>query len=343
VTKEIIISKEVSSLRTSGYEIAKFTGDEVESFKRFITFRTDTPPPKTPVRFKPVHVDHSVPGAYGFIIETSCGNIVYTGDFRLHGSNSYMSEEFISAAKEADPTALIIEGTNVVNAQVSSEEKVRWEIIEVIRYTTGLVMAEFSIDDIDRLRSFYEAAQETDRKLVLSMKQAYLLHSIQKDPHLSIFQLNDPIIRIFTREKKNSYSWEKKIKDQYNNIIEAAEVNDMQQELILTTTFYDMNELIAIRPVPGSIYILSRSEPSNEEMEIDFEKLLNWLDRFGIPQHRIHFSGHALPHHLKWAVREVSPKKVFLVHTERPELYKRFLDDLNIDVVIPEEGESYEL
>jgi mRNA degradation ribonuclease J1/J2 len=36
---------------------------------------------------EPIHVDHSVPGVYGFIIYTSESPIVYPGDIRLHGTN----------------------------------------------------------------------------------------------------------------------------------------------------------------------------------------------------------------------------------------------------------------
>jgi len=342
-TKTIIIAKELSGLSASGYQIANLTKSRgLEILKEFVTFRTNRPP-SSPIVFNPVHVDHSVPGAYGLILETSRGNVVYTGDFRLHGPYYQMTEEFIAAAKESEPSALIIEGTNIVNAKISSEAEVKTKIIPVIEHTKGLAMAGFSINDIDRLRSFYEAAQATGRKLAISMKQAFLLHKLESDPHLSIFPLDDSNISIFVKEKKKLYLWEQDITNHYDNIIDASDVERMQDELILTTSFYDMNELIAIKPIPGSTYILSQSEPFNEEMEIDFEKMLNWLERFGVPQYHIHVSGHALPYQLKWAIEEINPEKVFLVHTEKPELYKRFLSDLNMAIVSPEEGKEYEV
>jgi len=167
-TKTIIVAKELSGLSASGYQIANLTKSRgLEIFKEFITFRTSRPPP-SPIAFNPIHVDHSVPGAYGFIIETAAGNVVYTGDFRLHGPHRQMTRDFIAAAKESEPSTLIIEGTNIVNAKVSSEAEVKSKIIPVIEHTRGLAMAGFSINDIDRLRSFYEVAQVTGRKLAIS-------------------------------------------------------------------------------------------------------------------------------------------------------------------------------
>ena len=338
----MIITKEASGIGASGYQIARLTRSGLEVFKKFITFRTGKPPSHSPIEFTPIHVDHSVPGSYGFIIGTSEGNVVYTGDFRLHGTHSQMSEEFISAAKKSEPSTLIIEGTNVVNAKISSEEEVKSKISSVVERTEGLSMAGFSLNDVDRLRSFYEAARENGRKLAVSIKQAYLMHQLKSDPNLSIPSLDDPDILIFTREKKTTYTWEDEIKSTYN-VINAVDVEKMQRDLVLAASFYDMNELIAIKPIPGSTYILSQSEPFNEEMEIDFNKLMNWLERFGIPQYQVHVSGHALPHQLKWAIKEINPKKVFLVHTEKPELYKRFLADLDMEVISPEEGREYEV
>ena len=47
-------------------------------------------------------------------------------------------------------------------------------------------------------------------------------------------------------------------------------------------------------------------------------------------------------HYLEKNYAEIAPKKVFLVHTERPALYKRYISDLGIrEIVCPEEGKIY--
>jgi len=63
-----------------------------------------------PLEVEPIHVDNTVPGAYGFVIYTSQGPITYTGDIRLHGTKSQMTLDFIEKAKEVKPIALISEG-----------------------------------------------------------------------------------------------------------------------------------------------------------------------------------------------------------------------------------------
>ena len=65
----------------------------IEEFRTGDKFKVGT------LEVKPIHVDHSVPGAYGFIIYTSEGPVVYTGDIRLHGTHPEMTEDFVNKAK----------------------------------------------------------------------------------------------------------------------------------------------------------------------------------------------------------------------------------------------------
>lgn len=91
----------------------------------FHTFRTGDKIKIDSLEIEPIHVDHSIPGAYGFIIWTSAGSVVYTGDMRLHGAHSEMTEDFINRAKEVKPIAMITEGTRIDTAKTGeSEQKV---------------------------------------------------------------------------------------------------------------------------------------------------------------------------------------------------------------------------
>jgi ribonuclease J len=89
-----------------------------------------------------------------------------------------------------------------------SEEEVRSKATEVIKNTTGLSMAGFSLNDVYRLRTFYDAAREANRKLAISMKQAFLLHHLKNNPRISIFTPNDRNVLIFSRDKQYTYAWE---------------------------------------------------------------------------------------------------------------------------------------
>jgi len=71
--------------------------DEVERDVR--TFRTGDKFKVGSLEVEPIHVDHSVPGAYGFIIYTSEGPVVYTGDIRLHGTRPMLNETIVEMNK----------------------------------------------------------------------------------------------------------------------------------------------------------------------------------------------------------------------------------------------------
>jgi ribonuclease J len=70
---------------------------------------------------------------------------------------------------------MICEGTRVNSTQVDSEEHVKEVAQERVEKTDGLVVANFPVRDTDRMERFFQVAQQTDRALVINLKQAYLL------------------------------------------------------------------------------------------------------------------------------------------------------------------------
>jgi ribonuclease J len=69
-----------------------------------------------------VPVDHSLPGACGYIVHGEEGNLVYTGDIRFHGSNRQLSKRFVEKAKLAKPRWLLCEGTRIDSTKKDSED-----------------------------------------------------------------------------------------------------------------------------------------------------------------------------------------------------------------------------
>jgi ribonuclease J len=270
--------------------------------------------------------------------------VAYTGDFRLHGARADQSREFLEKAKARDPVALLIEGTHVEDSKIESEEEVQQKLTTVVEQTQGLVLTGFAPADVDRMNTFHKVAQATDRLLILTMRQAFLIDQLVEKGLFDGFDLKSKNVRIFRKEKKTTGEFEKHLEEKYGDrVIDAADVKEVQSEAILVAALTDMLALPAIDPMPGSIYILSSSEPFNEEMEISFDKLKGWLTRYGLPLFQVHASGHATAHDLRAAVETIRPKKVFLVHTENPALFARFLEKLKYETVQPIEGREYEL
>ena len=317
----LMILKTLSEMRQKGFE------NDLEGIE-FKTFRTGDKISFGEIRLEPFHVDHSIPGSYGFLIETSTGTIAYSGDFRAHGSKASLTEDFVEAAEKSQPDLFMCEGTNLVRGDLRTEQEVLEKSEHVAKKTNGLVLASFSTADIDRLRTFHEIAKKNERILAVSMKQAYLLRALAKDKHLQVPDvLKDPNIAVYQKTKKTYYHWEK-------DILSAAivktskDIRDTQNKMILASSSYDMNEMLDIQPGPGGAFINSSSEPFNEEMEIDHERFINWLDHFGLPMYQIHSSGHMMPTELRETIARIHPKRLLPIHTEQPELYRLFVKDI---------------
>lgn len=308
----------------------------------FKTFRTGTKIHVDNLEVEPVHVDHSVPGAYGFVIQTSNGAVVYTGDFRQHGAKCEMTNDFIEKARDAEPSAVVTEATNMTGASVSSEAEVENKLDSIVKQADGIVLAEFAHADVDRLNSFFRVAKKNQRCLAISQKQAYLLKALCDDKGLNLPDLGDESILIFRKSKSTRYKWEEQIEKQYpDKVKNAFELSKQQCKVVLAMSFYDLEELVDLQPNPGSCYVLSASEPFNEEMEIDFGRLINWLQHYGLPQYHIHVSGHIMPLQLKSALKDINASTIFPVHTENAELFIKFIRNIRGQKVRTLKGMEY--
>jgi ribonuclease J len=307
----------------------------------FNTFRTGDKVKIGSIEVEPVHVDHSVPGSYGFVIHTSAGALVYTGDFRMHGTKPEMTQDFVQIAAQSKPIAMLCEGTNMIGGDFSTENEVREKMGKIVSSTKNLVLATFRHTDVDRTRTLHDVATRYGRKPAISLRQAYVLNKLKQDKHLDLPPVDSPDFLIFKREKKQYYKWEQTILD-FGNVVDAREVKRMQNGVILATALTDLKELLDIQPESGSSFILSSSEPFNEEMELEYEKFVNWLDHFGLPMFHVHCSGHIMPTELRQVIEKISPKTLFPIHSEHPDLFAKFVSNVT-NVRLPERNKTIEI
>ncbi|MGA2665085.1 MAG: MBL fold metallo-hydrolase [Nitrososphaerales archaeon] len=315
-------------------------GREVRTFRTGDRFKVGA------IEVRPVHVDHSIPGAYGFILETSRGPVAYTGDFRFHGPMGSMTQDFVAEASGARPTALITEGTRVASGAAGKgkrremgEAEVAQETARLLGSNGGLVFSSFRGNDIDRVLSFHEACTASGRRLVVSMKVAILLEALSGDRGLKVPRVGKDVSVYLRRKGKGGYDdadyykWERRFLD---HGFTAEEVRKHQGELLLHLDQWYLPELIDIRPEKGGAYIHATTEAFNEEGERDEQVIRNWVGHFGFGYHQIHASGHAPMEKVRELVGTIGAGVVIPVHTDRPDLFAGF----SRKAVLPKKGKT---
>ena len=215
-----------------------------------------------PFEIQAFPVDHSVFGSHAILCKSASGKkLVYSGDFRRHGPKGNLTDDSLRQIASLGPfDVFVTEATNAADASPLGEKDVLNKVVQIISDCRGLVLIGASAVDFFRLETIRQAALTSRRELAIPVKTAYLLHDLKASGITDLPRIED--FRIFFRQKKRLAVWEEEILHTYRPaILEANDVQGRQPSLVLFASFYDFNELIDICPVPGSVYILSQSEP----------------------------------------------------------------------------------
>jgi len=128
------------------------------------------------------------------------------------------------------------------------------------------------------LLSFLEIAKETDRLLVLTAKDIYLLEALRAAGEPGVPDpCRDARITLYVRPKAVRQKWEDALLAKFGEntpekMVDAAKIKTDQGSFILCFSYYDFHAFLDIEP-RGGTYIYSSSEAFNEEMLLDHEKV----------------------------------------------------------------------
>ena len=363
VTKKIIMASCKS---------AKFSLDKNFEGLNWHTFRTGDILYFKEMRIVPFHVDHSIPAAYGFIVYSSAGPIVYTGDFRMHGPLSHMTRDFLNEIKTnkvclsiSDLTqdqkslisegvkVLICEGTHIQKGMVESEENVESDLTRIFESNPfDFILVKYDRVDWDRFRTFSHIANKYGWKYIITEKDAYFyyllnkgaIHETMMDPNI----LEDDHIYILKRGAI-IYKWQEKIRQiiykrgKADRFLEYRDLKSLEGKFLIYITHLHntlMNNLDFAR---RGLFISSSIDPYSEEFFDNTQTIRRELEPYGIPAYRVHASGHATPHDIINLIEEVKPKFLIPIHTEHPKFFRTLFQGTDIQVILPIKNKAFEI
>ncbi|MDT8358213.1 MAG: MBL fold metallo-hydrolase, partial [Methanomicrobiaceae archaeon] len=280
-----------------------------------------------PFRIYAHPVDHSIYGAVGFLLEGDT-TLAYTGDFRLHGKNGRLTSDFVSRARDA--SVLITEGTRAGRSGEVSEAEVAETCRAAVEESAGLVIADFSARNFERLESFAGIADATGRRLVITARDAYMLHTLRCADGIDRLTPDIAIYRELTDHTRRRWEGEVVEAQAADRYVEHTEIHDDPGSYLLCFSYFDVKHLLDIKP-EGGTYLYSACEAFTEEMAIDFQRLATWLEFFGMASSGFtcdasglsfdpcfHASGHAPADDLAEVIDRIDPDVLIPVHTLDP-------------------------
>jgi ribonuclease J len=296
-------------------------------------------------------LDHSIPGCLGFVIETSEGPVVYSGDLRLHGKGGASTLDFVERLAADRPRLLICEGTRLSRSsqRTVTEAEVAERITDLVAASAGrLVIGDFGGRHVERLCAFANAAREHGRQFVVTAKDAHLLESIAAaEPSLDV--LADPSILIYDKLHARMDGWEQALRQRYQGrFATSADIRQFPGDFVIALSYWDCGEFVDLEPERG-VYIYASSEAYSADQRSSLWRLTQWLARWRMKLHgfrwqgdadgtpifgdRLNASGHIGGPDLAWLLAEVRPEFVLPVHTTEPAWFSELLQRTSTRVV----------
>lgn len=277
-----------------------------------------------------IHVNHSIPDAVGFAINSPAGTVIHTGDFKI--DTTPIDGKVIDIGRFAEygskgVLALLADSTNAERPGFTSSEKlVGGSLSNLFNQAEGhrIVIATFS-SNIHRIQQIINQAVKSNRKVAVSGRSMINVVTVAAE----LGYLNIP----------------------ENVLIDVADIKNYEAGQIVVVTTGSQGEPLSalhriafsdhkqIEIVPGDMIIISATPiPGNEKL---VSKVINELMKRGAnvvyeKMYDVHVSGHACQEELKLMMSIIKPRYFIPLHGEQKHLVKHAM--LAEQVGIPEEN-----
>ena len=131
-----------------------------------------------PFAVTPFLIDHSAFDAYMLLIDVQGKRILYSGDFRIHGRKSTLTQKLMAAPPE-NIDVLLMEGTNLgTDKSCFTESDTEDTFVDLFRSTAGRVFVSWSAQNVDRTVTLYRACLKAGRTLVVDLYTAEVMEAL---------------------------------------------------------------------------------------------------------------------------------------------------------------------
>jgi ribonuclease J len=277
-------------------------------------------------------VDHSVFGSAALLIEANGKAILYSGDVRLHGRKPGMAERLWAALQGKTVDVLVMEGTHLGEGKSKglNEFKLEEEIVQHIQTATGLVLASFSPQHVDRLVAFIRAAIRTGRIFVADVYCAYVMHLINLES-IPRPTREDGILVFYPSRLASSLKRRRldKIHDMFlTGQVTLAEILEAPARHLMLFRPSMIDNDFGGRMPERVRCLFSRWEGYlNQPDWMDARSKIEAAGGDLIP---VHTSGHIFVQDLAEFVRRVNPRLLVPIHTRAPEAFQGIFEPVRV-------------
>ena len=293
-----------------------------------------------PFRVTPHLVDHSAFDAYALLIEADGKRIFYSGDFRGHGRKKGLFESLIRRPP-TDIDVLLMEGTTIgrtgTGTGFPTEQDLEQAFVNAFRQTEGTHFVWTSTQNVDRIVTIFRAAKRSGRLLIIDLYTAVVLEATGKD---TIPQSHWDEVRLYTPQSQRIHIKNNKLFDDLErhkaNRIYREHLSRLRDRAVMLFRPPMMRDEGVGFALDGAGFTYSMW--GGYLTDAYGRRVIDWLEKHGIPWQAIHTSGHASVLDLKRFAAALASRRLVPIHSFETGRFGEFFDN----VVRKEDGVWWE-